>query len=112
MGGYSVGDQPLAGDTRSRPTHHYTRGNRTMIPDIPGQAQMEKDYIDVTVSSIIALLAGWLIKSFSSASRKELDEVKQEMRHFVTTRAFDKELSSISSRLDRIEEKIDKLMSQ
>ena len=83
-----------------------------MIPDIPGQAQMEKDYIDVTVSSIIALLAGWLIKSFHSASRKDLEEVRQEMRHFVTTRAFDKELASISTRLDRIEEKIDKLMSQ
>jgi hypothetical protein len=112
MGGISAGDQPLAGDTRSNPTHHYTRGNRTMIPDIPGQAQMEKDYIDVTVSSIIALLAGWLIKSFSSASRKELDEIRQEMKHFVTTRSFDKELNGLQARLDRIEEKIDKLMSQ
>lgn len=82
-----------------------------MIPDIP-EKRMEKDYIDVTVSSIIALMAGWLVKSLTSASRKDLDEVKQEMRHFVTTRAFDKELSSISSRLDRIEEKIDKLMTQ
>lgn len=84
----------------------------TMTPDIPETVRMEKDYIDVTVSSIIALLAGWLIKSFSSASRKELDEIRQEMKHFVTTRAFDKELSGIQARLDRIEEKIDKLMSQ
>lgn len=70
------------------------------------------DYLDVTVSSIIALLAGWLIKSFTSASRKDVDNIREEMRHFVTTRAFDKELTNLQSRLDRIEGKIDKLMTE
>ena len=73
---------------------------------------MDKEYIDVTVSSIIALMAGWLVKSVTSASRKDLDHIREEMKHFVTTRSFDKELNGIQARLDRIEEKIDKLMSQ
>jgi len=110
MGGISAGDQPLAGDTRSNPTHHYTRGNRTMIPDIPEKPMNE--YLDVTVSSIIAIIAGWLLKGVFSPSRKEVEEIRQEMKHFVTTRAFDKELNGLQARLDRIEEKIDKLMSQ
>ena len=110
MGGISAGEQPLAGDTRSNPTHHYTRGTITMIPDIPEKPMNE--YLDVTVSSIIAILAGWLLKGVFSPSRKEVEEIKQELKHFVTTRAFDKELSGLQARLDRIEEKIDKLMSQ
>ena len=73
---------------------------------------MEKDYIDITVSSIIALITGWLVKSVTSASRKEVEEIRQEMRHFVTTRNFDKELQSLQSRLDRIEDKIDKMMEK
>jgi uncharacterized protein YlxW (UPF0749 family) len=80
---------------------------------IPEKAPvMEKDYIDVTISSIIALVAGWLVKSLFSASRKEVDEIRQEMRHFVTTRSFDKELQGIQNRLDRIEDKIDKLVDK
>lgn len=74
--------------------------------------EMEKDYIDITVSSIIALITGWLVKSVTSASRKEVEEIRQEMRHFVTTRNFDKELQSLQSRLDRIEDKIDKMMEK
>jgi len=74
--------------------------------------EMEKDYIDITVSSIIALITGWLVKSVTSASRKEVEEIRQEMRHFVTTRNFDKELQILQSRLDRIEDKIDKMMEK
>lgn len=81
-----------------------------MIP--AEETQMDKDYIDVTVSSIIALAFGWLVKSFTSASRKEVEEIRQEMRHFVTTRSFDKELQGIQNRLDRIEDKIDKLVDK
>lgn len=73
---------------------------------------MDKDYIDITVSSIIALITGWLVKSVTSASRKEVEEIRQELRHFVTTRNFDKELQSLQSRLDRIEDKIDKMMEK
>jgi len=81
-----------------------------MIPDIPEKPMNE--YLDVTVSSIIAIVAGWLLKGVFSASRKEVEEIRQEMKHFVTTRSFDKELNGLQARLDRIEEKIDKLMSQ
>jgi len=45
-------------------------------------------------------------------SRKEVDEIRQEMRHLVTTRAFDKELNGIQARLDRIEDKIDKIIDK
>jgi len=81
-----------------------------MIPE--KVTPMDKEYVDVTVSSIIALIAGWLVKSFNSASRKEVDEIRQEMRHLVTTRAFDKELEGIEARLDRIENKIDEIMKR
>jgi uncharacterized protein YlxW (UPF0749 family) len=80
---------------------------------IPEKAQeMDKDYLDVTISSIIALLAGWLVKGVFSASKREVDELRQEMRHFVTTRAFDKELNGLQARLDRIEEKLDKIITE
>jgi hypothetical protein len=80
---------------------------------IPEKAPlMDKEYVDVTISSIIALVAGWLVKSFYSASRKEVEEIRQEMRHLVTTRAFDKELEGIEARLDRIENKIDEIMKR
>ena len=81
-----------------------------MIPE--KVTPMEKEYVDVTVSSIIALVAGWLVKSLYSASRKEVEEIRQEMRHLVTTRAFDKELEGIEARLDRIENKIDEIMKR
>jgi archaellum component FlaC len=57
-------------------------------------------------------VAGWLVKSLYSASRKEVEEIRQEMRHLVTTRAFDKELEGIEARLDRIENKIDEIMKR
>jgi len=80
---------------------------------IPEKAQeMDKDYLDVTISSIIALLAGWLVKGVVSASKRDVDELRQEMRHFVTTRSFDKELSGLQARLDRIEEKLDKIITE
>jgi uncharacterized protein YlxW (UPF0749 family) len=80
---------------------------------IPEKAQeMDKDYLDVTISSIIALLAGWLVKGVFSASKREVDELRQEMRHLVTTRAFDKELNGLQARLDRIEEKLDKIITE
>jgi hypothetical protein len=80
---------------------------------IPEKAQeMDKDYLDVTISSIIALLAGWLVKGVFSASKRDVDELRQEMRHFVTTRSFDKELSGLQARLDRIEEKLDKIITE
>jgi uncharacterized protein YlxW (UPF0749 family) len=79
---------------------------------IPEKAQeMDKDYLDVTISSLIALLAGWLVKGVFSASKREVDELRQEMRHLVTTRAFDKELNGLQARLDRIEEKLDKIIT-
>jgi hypothetical protein len=58
-----------------------------MIPE--KVTPMEKEYVDVTVSSIIALMGGWLLKSF-----------------------FTPELSGIQSRLDRIEDKIDKIIDK
>jgi hypothetical protein len=80
---------------------------------IPEKAQeMDKDYLDVTISSLIALLAGWLVKGVFSASKREVDELRQEMRHLVTTRAFDKELNGLQARLDRIEEKLDKIITE
>jgi uncharacterized protein YlxW (UPF0749 family) len=80
---------------------------------IPEKAQeMDKDYLDVTISSIIALLAGWLVKGVFSASKREVHELRQEMRHLVTTRAFDKELNGLQARLDRIEEKLDKIITE
>jgi len=80
---------------------------------IPEKAQeMDKDYLDVTISSIIALLAGWVVKGVFSASKREVDELRQEMRHLVTTRAFDKELNGLQARLDRIEEKLDKIITE
>jgi hypothetical protein len=81
-----------------------------MIPE--KVTPMDKEYVDVTISSIIALVAGWLVKSLYSASRKEVEEIRQEMRHLVTTRAFDKELEGIEARLDRIENKIDEIMKR
>ena len=69
------------------------------------------EYIDVTVSSIVAIVAGWLLKGVFSPSRKELEEVKQELKHTVNTRAFDKELSGVNNRLDRIETKIDQIIT-
>ncbi len=81
-----------------------------MIPE--KVTPMDKEYVDVTVSSIIALVAGWLVKSLYSASRKEVEEIRQEMRHLVTTRAFDKELEGIEARLDRIENKIDEIIKR
>jgi hypothetical protein len=82
-----------------------------MIPE-KVTPMVEKEYVDVTISSIIALVAGWLVKSLYSASRKEVEEIRQEMRHLVTTRAFDKELEGLEARLDRIENKIDEIMKR
>lgn len=76
------------------------------MPDKP-----MSEYIDVTVSSIVAIILGWLLKGVFSPSRKELEEVKQELKHTVTTRAFDKELSGINHRLDRIESKLDAVIT-
>lgn len=76
------------------------------MPDKP-----MNEYIDVTVSSIVAIVAGWLLKGVFSPSRKELEEVKQELKHTVNTRAFDKELSGVNNRLDRIETKIDQIIT-
>lgn len=83
-----------------------------MIPEKVTPIPMEKEYVDATVTSVIGLLAGWLVKSLFSASRKEVDELRSRQEHFVTTRAFDKELSGIQSRLDRIEDKIDKIIDK
>ena len=76
------------------------------MPDKP-----MNEYIDVTVSSIVAIILGWLLKGVFSPSRKELEEVKQELKHTVNTRAFDKELSGVNNRLDRIETKIDQIIT-
>ena len=76
------------------------------MPDKP-----MNEYIDVTVSSIVAIVAGWLLKGVFSPSRKELEEVRQELKHTVNTRAFDKELSGVNNRLDRIETKIDQIIT-
>ena len=76
------------------------------MPDKP-----MNEYIDVTVSSIVAIVAGWLLKGVFSPSRKELEEVKQDLKHTVSTRAFDKELSGVNNRLDRIEGKIDQIIT-
>ena len=76
------------------------------MPDKP-----MNEYIDVTVSSIVAIIAGWLLKGVFSPSRKELEEVKQELKHTVNTRAFDKELNGVNNRLDRIETKIDQIIT-
>ena len=76
------------------------------MPDKP-----MNEYIDVTVSSIVAIVAGWLLKGVFSPSRKELEDVKQELKHTVNTRAFDKELSGVNNRLDRIETKIDQIIT-
>ena len=76
------------------------------MPDKP-----MNEYIDVTVSSIVAIIAGWLLKGVFSPSRKELEEVKQELKHTVNTRSFDKELSGVNNRLDRIETKIDQIIT-
>jgi hypothetical protein len=76
------------------------------MPDKP-----MNEYIDVTVSSIVAIIAGWLLKGVFSPSRKELEDVKQELKHTVNTRAFDKELSGVNNRLDRIETKIDQIIT-
>ena len=81
-----------------------------MIPE--KVTPMEKEYVDVTVSSIIALMGGWLLKSFFTPSRKEFDDLRAKHEHFVTTRAFDKELQGIQGRLDRIEDKIDKIIDK
>lgn len=76
------------------------------MPDKP-----MNEYIDVAVSSIVAIIAGWLLKGVFSPSRKELEDVKQELKHTVNTRAFDKELSGVNNRLDRIETKIDQIIT-
>ena len=76
------------------------------MPDKP-----MNEYLDVTVSSIVAVILGWLLKGVFSPSRKELEDVKQELKHFVSTRAFDKELSGVNNRLDRIEAKIDQIIT-
>ena len=76
------------------------------MPDKP-----MNEYLDVTVSSIVAIVAGWLLKGVFSPSRKELEEVRQELKHTVNTRAFDKELSGVNNRLDRIETKIDQIIT-
>ena len=81
-----------------------------MIPE--KVTPMEKEYVDATVTSVIGLLAGWLVKSLFSASRKDVDELRSRQEHFVTTRAFDKELNGLQSRLDRIEDKIDKIIDK
>lgn len=79
-----------------------------MIPEIP---EKMSDYVDVTISSIIAVIAGWLLKGVFSPSRKDVEEIRQELKHTVTTRAFDKELSGINHRLDRIESKLDAVIT-
>lgn len=70
------------------------------------------DYIDQAISAIIAVAAGWLLKSFTSASKKELDEVKREMKSFVTTRDLEKEMHTIDARLGRLEAKLDKALER
>jgi len=70
------------------------------------------DYIDQAISAIIAVAAGWLLKSFTSASKKELDEVKREMKSFVTTRDLEKEMQAIDARLGRLETKLDKVLER
>ena len=79
-----------------------------MIPEIP---EKMSDYVDVTISSLIAIVAGWLLKGVFSPSRKEVEEIRQELKHTVSTRAFDKELSGVNNRLDRIEAKIDQIIT-
>ena len=70
------------------------------------------DYIDQAISAIIAVAAGWLLKSFTSASKKELDEVKREMKSFVTTSDLEKEMQAIDARLGRLETKLDKVLER
>lgn len=79
-----------------------------MIPEIP---EKMSDYVDVTISSIIAIVAGWLLKGVFSPSRKEVEDIRQELKHTVNTKAFDKELSGVNNRLDRIETKIDQIIT-
>ena len=71
---------------------------------------MEGNWYDGAVGSAVALLTGWLLKSFFSASRREVEEIRRELRSFVTTQDLDRELSSISTRLDRLDTKLDKLL--
>ena len=70
------------------------------------------EYIDQVISAIIAIAAGWLLKSFTSASKKDLDEVKREMKSFVTTRDLEKEMHTIDARLGRLEAKLDKALER
>lgn len=70
------------------------------------------EYIDQVISAIIAVAAGWLLKSFTSASKKDLDEVKREMKSFVTTRDLEKEMQAIDARLGRLETKLDKVLER
>lgn len=70
------------------------------------------DYIDETVSAIIALAAGWLLKSFTSASKKEVEEMRREMKHFITTQDLEKEMMRIDARLGRLEIKLDKALER
>lgn len=70
------------------------------------------EYIDQAISAIIAVAAGWLLKSFTSASKKDLDEVKREMKSFVTTRDLEKEMQAIDARLGRLETKLDKVLER
>jgi hypothetical protein len=81
-----------------------------MIPE--KVTPMDKEYVDVTVSSIIALMGGWLLKSFFTPSRKEFDDLRLRQDHMVTTKSFDKEVNNIQARLDRIEDKIDKIIDK
>lgn len=82
-----------------------------MIPT-EKNAMFDKDTMDVTVSSLIAIVAGWLVKSVFSASKKDVDIIRDERRHFIDSKVFDREIELISTRLDRIEEKIDKVLTR
>lgn len=70
------------------------------------------EYIDQVISAIIAIAAGWLLKSFTSASRKEVEEIKREMKHFITTQDLEKEMRGIDARLGRLEAKLDKALER
>jgi cell shape-determining protein MreC len=70
---------------------------------------MDEKSIDTLLQTGLALAAGWLVKSFFSASRKEVEVIKDQMHHLVSTSDLDTEIEKLEKRLDRIEHKIDNI---
>jgi hypothetical protein len=70
---------------------------------------MDDRTTDTLIQTVLALVAGWLGKSFFSASRKEVEVMKDQMHHLVSTSDLDAEIEKLEKRLDRIEGKIDNI---